>query len=71
MGILTVGMCSVVSESWQILDCSPLGSSIHGIFQASILDSVAISSSRGSSRPRVQTHVSCGSYIVWWVFFYH
>ena len=69
MGILTVGMCSVVSESWQILDCSPLGSSIHGIFQASILDSAAISSYRGSSRPRVQTHVSCGSYIVWWFFF--
>ena len=38
MGILTVGMCSVVSDSWQILDYSPLGSSIHGIFQVRILD---------------------------------
>ena len=33
-------------------DCSPPGSSIHGIFQAGILECVAISFSRGSSRPR-------------------
>ena len=31
------------------MDCSPPGSSVHGIFQAGILESVAISSSRGSS----------------------
>ena len=31
------------------LDCSPSGSSVHGIFQARILEWVAISSSRGIS----------------------
>ena len=36
----------------------PPGSSIHGTFQARILKWVAISSSRGSSSPRDQTHIS-------------
>ena len=40
------------------MDCSPPGSSIHGIFQARILEWAAISFSRGSSRPRDQTLVS-------------
>ena len=31
------------------MDCSPTGSSVHGIFQASILEWVASSSSRGSN----------------------
>ena len=31
------------------MDCSPLGSSVHGVFQAKILKWVAISCSRGSS----------------------
>ena len=35
------------------------GSSVHGIFQAGILEWVAISSSRGSSRSRGKTHISC------------
>ena len=34
------------------MDCSPPGSSVHGIFQARILEWVAISFSRGSSPPR-------------------
>ena len=38
---------------------SPPGSSVHGISQAEILEWVAISSSRGSSPPRGQTHISC------------
>ena len=33
------------------MDCSPPGSLVHGIFQAWILEWVAISFSRGSSRP--------------------
>ena len=41
------------------MDCSPTGSCIHGIFQARILEWVAIFSSRGSSQPRDQTWVSC------------
>ena len=38
--------------------CSLPGSSVHGIFQARILEWVAISLSRGSSRPRDGTQVS-------------
>ena len=44
------------------MDCSPLDSSVHGIFQARILEWVVISSSRGSSWPRDPTGdswVSC------------
>ena len=41
------------------MDCSPPGFSIHGIFQAWVLEWVAISFSRGSSRPRDWTRVSC------------
>ena len=49
---------SVVSDSLQPVDCSPPGSSVHGILQARILEWVAISFSRGSSQPRDQTQVS-------------
>ena len=41
------------------MDRISLGSSVHVIFQARILEWVAISSSRGSSRPRDGAHVSC------------
>jgi len=41
------------------MDCSPPGSSVHGILQARILEWVTIPFSRGSSQPRDQTHVSC------------
>ena len=40
------------------MDCSLPSSSIHGILQARILEWVAISFSRGSSRPRDRTQVS-------------
>ena len=40
------------------MDCSPPGSSVHGIFQARVLEWVAISFSRGSSQPRDQIRVS-------------
>ena len=40
------------------MDCNVPGSSIHGIFQARMLEWVAISFSRGSSRPREQSWVS-------------
>ena len=39
-------------------DCSPPGSSVHGISQARIVEQVAISFSRGFSWPRDQTHIS-------------
>ena len=35
-----------------LMDCSVLGSSVHGILQARILEWVAISFSRGSFQPR-------------------
>ena len=41
------------------MDCSPLGSSVHRIFQARILEWVTISFSRGSSLPRDRMHISC------------
>ena len=50
---------SVVSKSLQLMDSSPPGSSVHGIFQARKLEWVAIPCSRGSFRPRDQTWVSC------------
>ena len=46
------------------MDCSPPGSSDHGILQARILDSVVMPSSWGYSQPRYWTRVSCVSCIV-------
>ena len=40
------------------MDCSLPGSSVHGIFQTIVLEWIAISFSRGSSRPRNRTWVS-------------
>ena len=40
------------------MDCSPPDSPVLRIFQARILEWVAISSFRGTSRPRDQTHIS-------------
>ena len=45
------------------MDCSPPGSSFHGILWAWVLEWVAVPSSRGSSWPRDQTHISYISYI--------
>ena len=56
--------CSVVFDSSWPLDCSLPGSSVHGIVQARILEWVAISSCRGSSRPRDWTRVSCVSLVI-------
>ena len=53
---------SVVFDSLQphgLMDCSPTDSSVHGILQESTLEWVAIPFSRGSSRPRDWTRVSC------------
>ena len=38
-----------------LMDCSPPGSSVRGILCSRILERVAMTSSRGSSQPRVQT----------------
>ena len=49
-------MCLTLCNS---MDCSLPGSSVHGIFQARILEWVAIFFSRASSRCRDQTQASC------------
>ena len=41
------------------MDFSLPGSSVHGILQARILEWVAIPFSKGSSRPRDRTQISC------------
>ena len=52
----------LVAQSFPILcdpiDYCPLGSSVHGILQARILEWVAISFSRASSPPRDESHIS-------------
>ena len=40
------------------MGCRPPDPSVHGIFQARIMEWVAISSSRESSQPRDQTYIS-------------
>ena len=55
-------VCSVAqscSTLCQPTDCGPPVSSVHGIFQAGILEWVAISFSRGSSWPRDWTCIFC------------
>ena len=60
---MTICCCSLVTKSRPTLcnamDCSPPGSSVHGILQARILEWIAISFSRGSSWPMEPTRVSC------------
>ena len=43
--------CPTLSDT---MDCSPPGSSVHGILQARILEWVAIPFSRGTSEPGVE-----------------
>ena len=62
LGGLESGSESEVAQSYPTLcnpmDYSPSGFSVHGILQARILEWVAISFSRESSRPRDRTQVS-------------
>ena len=63
VALMTTSSCCLVTKSYLILcdpmDYSQLGSSVHGILQARILEWIAISFSRGSSQPRDRTHISC------------
>ena len=54
--VLVTQLCPTLCDP---MDCSLPGSSVHGILQVRILEWVAIPFSRGSSRPRDQTWVSC------------
>ena len=50
------------------MDCSIPGSSVHGIFQARVLEWVAISFSRESSQPRDRTwvaHIAGRHFTIW------
>ena len=62
MHVLVTQLCLILRDT---MDCHLPGSSGHGIFQARILEWIAISFSRGSSSPRDQTQVS---YITGWAF---
>ena len=50
------------------MDCSPPGSSIHGIFQAGTLKWVAISFSRGSSHPGIELECLTSPALAGWYF---
>ena len=70
--LLTLQIQVLVAQSCLTLcspmDCSPQGSSAYGIFQARILEWVVISFSRGSSRSRDWSWVSCtaGRFLTDW-----
>ena len=69
---LTFRVCACTQSClilWDLMDCNLPGSSVHGILQARILELVAISFSRGSSRLRDWTRVSCVSCSGRWVLY--
>ena len=63
--VLVFHSCQTLSK---LMDCSPPGSSAHGMLQARILEGVVIPLSRWSSLPTDTTPVSCTAdrfFIVW------
>ena len=58
MGAQSLQLCPTLCNP---MDCSSPGSSVHGILQASILEWIAVPSSRGSSQHRDRTLVSYAS----------
>ena len=57
--------CPTLCYPW---DCSQLGSSVHGILQARILELVSMTFSMGSYQSKDQTQVSCaagGFFTIW------
>ena len=64
MKVLVAQSCQTLCDS---MNCSPSGSSVHAVFQAEILEWVAIFFSRGSPL-RDLTHVSWVSCIGRWIF---
>ena len=53
------GLVQSCPTLWDSMDCNPPGSSVYGIFQARILEWVAISSLRGFSQSRDWTYIPC------------
>ena len=72
--LLRLWACATSPQScltlWDPIDCSLLGSSVHGILQARILEGVAMPSSRGSSQPRDGTSISSASCIGRWILYH-
>ena len=64
---LLLWLCLILCDP---MGCSPPGFSVHETLQASIVEWVAMSFSRGSSRPRGWTWVSY-VYLHWQVVLYH
>ena len=62
--------CFSCFQLFDPVDCSLIGSCVHGILQARILEWVAMPSSRGSSRPKDQTQVSYISCIGRWAVYH-
>ena len=60
-------MCLTLCDQ---MDCSPPGSSVHGIYQARILEWVDISSFMRSFQPRNQNHIPCISHIDKWILYH-
>ena len=63
--VLVPQLCPTLCDP---MDCSPPGSSVHGILQARALEWVAMPFSRESSQPRDWTWVSCivdRFFIIW------
>ena len=56
--MFVIQSCSTLSDP---MDCSPPGSSVHGIFQARILERVALSFSRGFSYPGIKPTLQADS----------
>ena len=65
--VVVVESLSCVQLFCDPMDCSPPGTTAHGISHARTLEWVTISSFRGSSQPRYRTCISCGSYIGRWI----
>ena len=63
--IVCAQLCSTLCDP---MDCSPPGSSVHGILQARILEWVAMPFSRESSWPRGRTQISriAGRFFTFW-----
>ena len=72
--LLCVSCVCVHAQAWPTLckpmDCSPQASSVHGIFQARVLEWFTFPSSSGSSRPRDWTLISCMSCIGRWILYH-
>ena len=64
-------VCSACLTLCDPVDCSPPGSSVHGILQATALEWVAVHFSRGSPWPRDQTCVSCVFCIGRWILYHY